>query len=59
MINIIIIIIIITLAPGEECVGNAFGSVCLSVRTRNSKTISPIDLIFLHKKYYARGPVIL
>ena len=44
--------VFITLAPGEECEGNAFGSVCLSVclsvRTRKSRTISPI---FLHKKY--------
>ena len=43
--------IIITLAPGEECEGNAFGyvcmyvclyvclSFCLSVRTRNLKTL--------------------
>ena len=45
-----------TLAPGEECEGHAFGSVCLyvclSVRMR-------IDLIFLHNKYYARGSVLL
>ena len=31
----------ITLAPGEEGEGNAFRSVCLSVRTRNSNTSSP------------------
>ena len=41
---------LVTLAPGEECEGNAFGSVslsvCMSVRARNSKTIAPINLIF-------------
>ena len=44
-----------TIAPGEECKGKAFGSVCLHmcVRMGNSKTIAPIDVIFLHKKYYA------
>ena len=30
--------------------------VCMSVRTSNSKTIAPIDLIFLHKKYYPLWP---
>ena len=29
--------------------------VCFSIRARNSKTIAPIDLILLHKKYYACG----
>ena len=35
--------------------GNAFRFVCtcMSVRVRNSKTIVPFDLIFVHK-YYAR-----
>ena len=42
----------ITLAAGEEYEGNAFGSVCVSVQTRNSKPVAPIDLIFLHKKHY-------
>ena len=54
---------VITTAPGEECQGNAFWSVCPSVRPsvrpsvclRNSKTIAPIDLIVLHRKYYTRG----
>ena len=32
--------------------------VCMSVQTRNSKTIAPIDLIALHKKYYTRGSVL-
>ena len=32
--------------------------VCMSVRTRNSKTVAPIELIFLHKNYYARGSVL-
>ena len=52
---------VFTLAPREECEGNAFGSVFLSVSVpvRNSKTIAPIDLIFLHKKYYPRGSVLL
>ena len=40
---------VITLALGEECEGNAFGSVCLSVcmsvRMFNSKTTAPIALI--------------
>ena len=27
---------LVTLAPGEECQDNAFGSVCMSVRTPNS-----------------------
>ena len=39
--------LVITLAPGGECEGYAFG--CLSVRMRNSKTIAPIDLIFVYK----------
>ena len=34
-------------------------SVCMSVWTCNSKTIASIDLISLHKKYYARGSVLL
>ena len=42
----------ITIAPGEECECNAFGSVCPSIRTRNSKNVAPIELIFLHNKYY-------
>ena len=32
--------------------------VSITVRTRNSKTIAPIDLIFLPKMYYARGSVL-
>ena len=40
------IVSFITLAPGEECEGNAFGSVCMSIWTRNSKTIAPIYMIF-------------
>ena len=43
------IVFIIDLTPEEECDGNAFGSVCLSVclsvytgQARNSKTIAPI-----------------
>ena len=43
-----------TLAPGGVCEGNAFGSiclyVCLYVHASNSKTISPIDLIFYTKR---------
>ena len=44
-----------TLAPGEECKGDAFGFVCLfasymSVRTSKSKTIAPIDLACFFKK---------
>ena len=42
--------VFITIAPGEECEGHTFGYVCISVymsvRTRNSKTIAPIDFIF-------------
>ena len=42
--------VFVTLAPGEEFEGNAFGSVCLSfcmpAWARNSKTNAPIDLIF-------------
>ena len=34
-------------------------SVCLYVRTRNSKTIAPIDLIFLHKEYSTCGSFLL
>ena len=53
----------ITLALGEECEGYAIGyvclSVCLSVRTRNSKTIATIDLIFIHVKYYTCSLVLL
>ena len=30
-----------------------------SVRTCNSKTIAPIDLIFVHKKAHSSGPVLL
>ena len=49
----------ITLAPGEECEGNAFGHVCLSlcrsmsVQTRNSKTIAPINLIFFTQEVWS------
>ena len=39
-------LILTTLAPGEESEGNAFRSVCLSVRMCISKTVAPIDLIF-------------
>ena len=56
----------VKLTPGGRNEGNAFGSVCLSVclsvcmsvRKRNSKTISPIDLIVLHKKYYTSGSIL-
>ena len=41
---------------GEGC---ACGYVCLSIRSRNSKTIAPIDLIFLHKKEYTCGSVLV
>ena len=34
-------------------------TVRMSVQMRNSKTIVPSDLIILHKKYYARGSVLL
>ena len=46
---------IVTLAPEGVCDGSAFGSVCLSARTRSSKTIATIDLIFLHRKEYSHG----
>ena len=40
--------ILVTVCPGEECEGNVFGpvclSVCLSVLARNSKTIAPFCL---------------
>ena len=39
-----------TLAPGEKCEGDAFESVCLSVRARNSKTIAAFNVICLHNK---------
>ena len=42
---------LITVSPIDECECHAFLSVCLSVRTCNSKTIAPIDLIILRKKY--------
>ena len=45
----------ITHDAGEECEGNVFSSVCVSVDARNSKTITPIDLIFQNKKSYTRG----
>ena len=32
--------------------------VCMSARTRNSKTFAPNDLIFLHKKYYTSESVL-
>ena len=35
-----------TLTPGEESEGNAFGSVCLSVWARHSKTVAPIGLYY-------------
>ena len=38
--------LLITLALEDDCESHAFGSVCMSVRTLNSKTIGPIDLIF-------------
>ena len=38
---------LITFAPGEECEGNACGSVCLSVSMRNSKSGVPVDWISL------------
>ena len=34
-----------TVAPGSDLKGRPFGSVCLSARARNSKTIATIDLI--------------
>ena len=38
---------LISLAPGDECRRNAFGSVCLFVcPDANSKTIAPVDLMF-------------
>ena len=46
-------------SPGGECEDSAFGSVCLSVCVRNSKSIAPIDLIFLSKKAYTRDSVLL
>ena len=44
---------IITLVHEEEC---AFGymSICMSVRTRNSKTFATIDLICLDSRIYLR-----
>ena len=33
--------------------------VCMSVRMCNTKTIDPIDLIFLHKKYYTRDSALV
>ena len=50
-------IVMIALPPGEECEANAV--CCLSVWARNSKTITLIVLIFLHKKYYTRGSVLI
>ena len=47
----------ISLVTRDECEGYAFGSVCMSVPACNSKTIAPIDLIFVHKYYYSRGSV--
>ena len=42
----------------NKCECYAFGSFCMSVRTRNSKTIAPIDLICLAKEvlYLWFGP---
>ena len=45
-----------TLPPDEECQVMELG---LSVRARNSKTIAQIHLMFSHKKYKARGSVLL
>ena len=54
---------LIILAPGGECEGSAFWSVylsvCMSVQARNSKTFAQFDLIFLYKKCYPRGSVLL
>ena len=47
-----------TLAPGEDCEGNVFEYICLSVRARNSKTIAAIDVIFYTIKYYPHGSVL-
>ena len=37
----------LSLTPVEEYESYTFGSLCMSVWTHNSKTIAPIDLIFL------------
>ena len=50
---------LIFLTPGEEGEGDAFGSICLFVWARKSKTIAPIDFDFLHEKYHTRGSVLL
>ena len=47
----------ISLAPEDYCEIYAFRSVCLAVRTRNSKHISPIYLFVLHKKCYTHASV--
>ena len=47
-------LLITTITPREEWQGNAFGSHC---QDAYSKTILPIRLIFLHKKYNTRGSV--
>ena len=43
---VVLIYHITTLARGEECKGNAFGSICMSVWKRNSKKSAPIYLMF-------------
>ena len=53
----------IIFAPGEECEGSAFGSVCLSVClfvslcAHNSKTIAQIDFIFYTRRIIPVGQV--
>ena len=41
---------VITLAPGEECEDN---------NRRSSQTIYLIDLIYVQRKYYTRGSIVL
>ena len=50
---------LVALASGEECDGNAFRSVSLSVSVYKSKTFASIDLNCLHKKYYIRASILL
>ena len=50
--------LLVTLAPGEECEGNAFGSVCLSERVTQT-IVALIGFIFLHRDKYIHGSVIL
>ena len=59
----LLVVVIITLAPGEECEAYVLWfvclSVCLSVQTLHpKKTIAPIYLIF-YTKYYLRASVLL